>query len=161
MDAEGKVAGYAAGTEAETSKLASMRWAPNAMPGTAYRALKTRMVQQLQTARALAESDGVMVDGNVWSTDAASQTKYVGILVFVSLNPAYSGSWKSHNNGFVTLDAAGVTGVCYAVMAYLEACFAWERDTLALIDAAATVEDLLAVDMYGGRPAGQGLSSSP
>jgi hypothetical protein len=160
LDGGGKVAGYAAGTAAETAKLASMRWAPNATPGTAFDALKTRMTQTLQAERLLAEGDGVMVNGDVFSTDAGSQTKYVGIFLFVSQNPAYSGTWKSHNHGFVTLDASGVSAVCYAVMAYIEACFAWERDALALIDAARTVEDLLAIDVRAGKPEGQGLASS-
>lgn len=160
LDDQGKVAGYAAGSDAETRKLASMRWSPNANPGSAFDALKAKMKLTLQNERAAAEQDGVMVDGNVFSTDPGSQTKYVGILVYVSQAPSYSGTWKSHNNGFVTLDAAGVTRLCHAVMAYIEACFAWERDVLALIDAAQTVDELLTIDLDSGKPIGQGLASS-
>lgn len=116
--------------------------------------MKSYIVNRVQTLRQDAEERGVDVNGNVFSTDISSQVKYVGILVYASMDKNYSGTWKTVNNGFVTLDAAGVVVMCVYVMAYLQVCFAWEQYVLAQVDAATTVEQLQAIDLETGRPAG-------
>lgn len=155
MDAQGQVAGYTAGTAAEVEGLAGTVWTSTDEPATALDTLKAYMVDCTQTARQTAEEKGVMVDGNVFSTDINSQVKYIGILIYAAMNRDYSGTWKTANNGFVTLDAAGVSVMCACVMAYIQMCFGWEQYILYQISTATTVEQLQAIDLVTGRPDGQ------
>lgn len=124
-------------------------------PDSPVAALKDFLTSHTQTLRQQAEEAGVLVDGNVFSTDISSQVKYVGILVYAALNRDYTGSWKTMNTGFVTLDAAGVSIMCACVMAYVQVCFGWEQYVLSQIAAATTVAELQAIDLETGRPAGQ------
>lgn len=154
MDSSGKVSGYAAGTKEEMDVLTGCVWSSSDSKGTAVDSLKAYMINAVQTYRQNAESLGVNVNGNVFSTDVASQVKYVGILVYASMDKTYSGTWKTENKGFVTLDAGGVIVMCMFVMAYIQVCFAWEQYILAQVNAATTVEQLQAIDLVTGRPNG-------
>lgn len=153
-DINGQIAGYSAGTQSETARLAGSIWQSSTSPGTALDTLRNTLVLKVQELRQSAEAIGVDVNGNVFSTDIASQVKYVGILVYASMDKTYSGTWKTVNNGFVTLDATGVIVMCMFVMAYIQVCFAWEQYVLAQINAANTVAELLAIDLVTGRPTG-------
>lgn len=155
MDANGNLAGYSAGTQFDLDRLDGAVWAPNNEPGSALECLRLFLMTVVQDRRQESEALGVNVNGNIFSTDVASQVKYVGILVYASMDRAYSGTWKTQNNGFVTLDAAGVVVMCMYVMAYIQVCFAWEQYVLAQIAAATTVEQLQAIDFETGRPAGE------
>jgi Domain of unknown function (DUF4376) len=154
-DAEGHVAGYAAGTAAETAVLASSVWEKTASPGSAVNTLKGVLTIKVQELRQQAEAGGVMVKGNVHMTDLNSQVKYLGILNYASLNREYTGAWSTLNNGFVTLDAAGVSIMCACVMAYIQMCYSWEQYIMDQINAATTVEQLQSINLTAGRPQGQ------
>lgn len=154
-DARGDVAGYSAGTEYETSRLVGTVWPSNDNPGTALECLRSCIIGRVQDLRQEVEALGVMVDGNIFSTDINSQVKYVGILVFAALNRDYSGTWKTVNNGFVTLNAAGVSVMCACVMAYIQVCFGWEQYILYQVSTATTIEQLQVIDLVTGRPDGQ------
>jgi Domain of unknown function (DUF4376) len=154
-DENGGVAGYAAGTPDEVAGLAESVWSESADPGNAVDVLKGHMANLVQEARQDAEALGVMVNGNIHSTDISSQVKYVGILVYAALNRDYVGTWKTMNNGFITLDAAGVSVMCACVMAYIQVCFSWEQYIMSLIEAATTVPELQAIDFMASKPAGQ------
>lgn len=154
-NADDDIVGYAAGTELELSNMGDLVWTGTVNSGTDVDALKMYMVNYAQTARQEAEEKGVMVDGNVFSTDINSQVKYVGILIYAALNRDYSGTWKTVNNGFVTLDAAGVSVMCACVMAYIQVCFGWEQYILYQIATATTIDQLQAIDLMAGRPDGQ------
>lgn len=147
-NAEGVINGYVAGFSLGQEGCVYT-------PDSPVNALKEFLTSIAQTLRQEAEELGVMVGENVFSTDISSQVKYVGILVYASMDKNYSGTWKTVNNGFVTLDSAGVVVMCVYVMAYIQVCFAWEQYVLAQIAAATTVEQLQAIDLDTGRPAGQ------
>lgn len=159
-DTDGNLVSYIAGTESETSRMSAEAWTSTGDPGSALGCFKEYAIARMKEARAHAEVDGVMVNGNVFTTDPASQIKYVAILLHVSRNSGYTGVWKTINNGFVTLDATGVQAMCMSVMDYIQACFAWEQESLSKIEDAASIEELRALDLSVGKPAGQGLSNT-
>lgn len=154
-DVDGGVAGYVAGFAADLEALDSTGWSVGQRPASALETLRDGMVGLVQQYRQEAEELGVDVNGNVFSTDISSQVKYVGILVYATMDKSYTGTWKTQNNGFVTLDAMGVVVMCVFVMAYIQVCFAWEQYVFAQIAAATTVEQLQAIDLHAGRPEGK------
>lgn len=154
LSISGNVAGYSAGTEEELNSVPHFMWSESSSPGTAIGTLKQHMIGVVQEARQEAEDMGVNVNGNIFSTDVASQIKYVGIMVYASMDKTYTGSWKTVNNGFVSLDASGVVVMCMFVMAYIQVCFAWEQSVLYQIEAATTVAQLQQIDLTTGRPYG-------
>lgn len=153
-DVQGQVAGYAVGTAEELKNFESRVWPSNEYHDAAIDVVKAYATSWVQNARQEAEAAGVLVGENVFSTDISSQVKYVGILVYASMDKTYTGTWKTENNGFVTLDAAGVVVMCMFVMAYIQVCFAWEQYVLAQINAAVSVSEIQAIDFVSGRPTG-------
>ena len=145
-----EVTGYMAGHIGMRDSV----WASSDTPDAPVTALKEYLTAYAQTLRQEAETLGVDVNGSIFSTDVGSQVKYVGILVYASMDKTYSGTWQTQT-GFVTLDAGGVVVMTLHVMAYLQVCFAWEQAILAQIEAATTVEELQQIDLTTGRPAGQ------
>ncbi len=141
--ADGKVTGYTGGPP----------WAPM-WASTPVAALKAYMSNWVSDARRNAEQQGVNIDGDVFSTDLASQVKFVGALMYASLNRGYVCKWQTANRGFVTLDAAAISVVAACIMGYIESCFTWEASMLAAIDAAATVPALQAIKLSEGVPTG-------
>lgn len=160
MGADGSLVRWVAGTELDTSRMAAQVWTSTSEPGTAISCFKDYAICLIQHARENAEKDGVLVNGNVFPTDSAAQVKYLGILVYASSNPSYTGVWKTVNNSYVTLDAAGIHELCEAVKIHIQACFAWEQHITDKIELAETVEQLQAIDMNSGKPVGQGVRNS-
>lgn len=155
LDAQGAVVGYAAGTSVETAEFAEQVWGSGPVPTqTAVEYLKEFMIARVKELRVRAEENGALIDGNLWETSLDAQVKYLGSLSFAVRDPAYSGRWKTINNGYVTLDAAGVYGVCAGIMTYLQNCSVYEKDLLTAIDAASSVAQLQAIDFTSGIPVG-------
>jgi len=154
-DNTGAVAGYAVSPPGATTAVQSTGWTASSVTGTALGALQTALVAVVEDARQVAEYGGVVdQNGNVFTTDTASQVKYAAILAYVTLNPGYSGTWNTVNNGSVTLNASGISVLCEIVLTYVQYCFAWQVAITAEINAATTVAQLQAVDITTGRPAG-------
>ena len=163
LDVNGTVVGYAAGTAEEVAPLAAEVW-PESDPvaQTAVEYFKDVMATKVKDVRLTAEADGVLIDGNLFSTTAEAQIKYLGSLVFATRDPNYSGRWETLNNGYVTLDSLGVYTVCSGIMTYLQNCAAWEQSLLADVAAATTVGQLQAIDFFAGKPQGSaGLPPPP
>lgn len=155
LDAQGNVVGYGAGSAAETSALAAQVWGAGPAPtSTPLVFLRDYMIARVKELRVLAEENGALISGNLWNTDIDSQVKYLGSLTFAVRDPSYSGRWFTKNNGYVTLDAAGLYSVCAGIMTYLQNCATYERDLTASIKAATTVAQLQAIDFTTGIPVG-------
>lgn len=156
LDKEGRVVGYATGTAEETAVMSKAVWTTQgpSSPATALDALKAAMTTRIQDARRSAESKGVLVGQNVFSTDIESQIKYAAAMIHTMRNPSFEAAWKTVNNGYVTLDAAAIDVTCSTVLAYIQTCYAWDQSMLAKIDAAETVDELRALDLDDARPAG-------
>lgn len=166
LDKDGLVVGYATGTPEETAVMSRAVWTSSQGTGsaTALDALKRAMTERIQDARRAAEAKGVMVNENVFSTDIASQVKYVAALIHTMRNPSFETSWKTVNNGYVTMKASDIEVTCASVLTYIQMCYAWDQSMLASIAAAKTVEELRSLDLDAGRPAGcipQGAHPGP
>lgn len=166
LDKDGKVVGYATGTPEEAAAMSQAVWtsAQGAGAASLLGALKCALTARIQDSRRGAEAKGVLVDGNVFSTDIASQVKYAAALIHCMRNPGFTTSWKTANNGYVTLSAADIEATCSSVLEYIQLCYAWDQSMLAKIDAATTVDELRAMDLDEGRPTGclpKGTVASP
>jgi hypothetical protein len=86
------------------------------------------------------------------ATDAVSQTKYIGAVVGAQIEPNAVINWKMADGTFVSLDAQAITAAAMAVRAHVQTCFDREAELKAQIEAAATPEEISAVDIGAGWP---------
>jgi len=107
----------------------------------------------LANRRWQAETGGTTFSGLPLSTDPVSQTKYVGAVVGVQLDPNSTLKWKMADGSFVTLDAATITAVAMAVRSHIQACFDREAELRVLVEAAASKAELDAIDINSDWPA--------
>lgn len=158
LDKNGKVVGFATGTEQETSTLSQSVWtsssASRTLNTTAIDSLKSAMTLRVQDYRRSAEANGVMINGNLFATDIASQVKYVGALVHSTKNPLFTTSWKTVNNGYVKIDSQGISDTCLSVLAYIQMCYAWEQSMITSIESSTTIQQLQILDITAGKPSG-------
>jgi hypothetical protein len=93
------------------------------------------------------ETGGTTFNGLSIATDAVSQTKIIGAVVGAQIDPNAVINWKTADGAFVTLDAHAITAVAMAVRAHVQACFDREAELKAEIEAASTVEEIVAIDL--------------
>lgn len=164
FDKDGNVVGYATGTAQETAAMSKSVWTASGPKQTKVDVLRDAMVARVQELRRSAEANGVTINGNLFATDTGSQVKYVGALLHSSKTSGFTVSWKTMNSGYVTMDSASIAAVCMGVLAYIQACYAWEQTLMQRIETARTVDDLHAIDVLAGRPKGaldSGVSLAP
>lgn len=116
--------------------------------------LKERMKAQLADVRYQHETAGIVFGGARIKTDRESQATITGAYARALSDPATTVRWKSED-GFVTLDSAAIIAVGAAVFDHVQGCFSREGDLSAAIDGAATVDQLLGVNIVEGWEAGQ------
>lgn len=114
--------------------------------------IRQRRLAELAQKRWEKEAGGITFNGMSVATDAVSQTKIIGAVVGVQMDPLSSIQWKMADGTFATLDAAAVTAMAMAVRAHVQACFDNEAVLKAEIEAAETAEEIAAVDLDAGWP---------
>jgi hypothetical protein len=114
--------------------------------------LRARKLAELAGLRWEKETGGTVFNGMPVATDAVSQTKYIGAVVGAQIEPAAVINWKMADGTFVPLDAQAITAVAMAVRAHVQACFDREAELKAQVEAAATAEEIAAVDLNTGWP---------
>jgi hypothetical protein len=114
--------------------------------------LKAQKIAKLANVRWQKETGGMSFNGMPLSTDVVSQTKYIGALVGVQIDPLTTLNWKLSDGTFVTLDAAAITAVAMAVRAHIQACFDNEATIRATIEIADDQEELDLIDINVGWP---------
>jgi hypothetical protein len=100
---------------------------------------------EIAAARYAAEIAGVTVSGVTVRTDRESQALITGAALKATQDAEYTCTWKAES-GFVSLNAATIIAVADAVRAHVQACFDAEAAKCVLIDAAATVAEVDAVE---------------
>ena len=98
------------------------------------------------------ETGGMSYNGMSLATDAVSQTKYIGAVIGAQMNPQSTLKWKLQDGTFVTLDAAAIVAVAFAVRGHVQACFDREATLATLINTATTVEEIDAININVGWP---------
>lgn len=114
--------------------------------------LKLAKISDLANIRWSKETGGTSYNGYALSTDPVSQTKYVGAVVGVQIDPTAVINWKMSDGSFIQLDASGVTSMAMTVRAHIQACFDKESELRTLIEAATSKEELEAIDITVGWP---------
>lgn len=94
-----------------------------------------------------AETAGVKWDGHFIHTDRESQSKiqvaYITASDGIRQDPS---TWKV-GSGFISLSNADAIQMAMAVLSHVQACFDSEADFNSLIDACATEDELMALDI--------------
>jgi hypothetical protein len=98
------------------------------------------------------ETGGNTYNGMPGSTNAVSQTKYIGAVVGVQIDLNAVINWKIADGTFVALDAQAITAVAMAVRAHVQACFDREAVLKAEIEAATMADGIAALDLNTGWP---------
>ena len=106
---------------------------------------KAKAMADMAARRYEVEVGGIEVNGMEVATDRDSQGLVLGAAFAASMDPAYVVKWKTAD-GFVDLDAATVIALAQAIRAHVQAAFDREAQVVALIDAAATVEEVKAIE---------------
>lgn len=104
----------------------------------------------VQAKKCAVRDGGFFVDGVRFDSDAAAQIAYMSLAFELMGNPSYSTSWKASGNLWVTMDASGFAKVRSGVKAHVEACYARQAQLDYLIQNAASVEELDAIDISTG-----------
>lgn len=114
--------------------------------------LRAQKLADLASLRWEKETGGTVFNRMPIATDAVSQTKYIGAVVGAQINPDAVINWKMADGTFVTLDAQAIIAVAMAVRAHVQACFDNEAVIKGAIEAAATAEEIAALDLNTGWP---------
>ncbi len=104
---------------------------------------------QVSAKRYDIETGGMTVSGAAVSTDRDSQGLVTGAAFAASLNSEYTVQWKTAS-GFINLDATAIIGLAQAMRAHVQAAFDREATLEGLIDDAADLSALNAIDINSG-----------
>lgn len=106
--------------------------------------------EKLALLRYVKETGGITVAETPIKTDRETQMILSAARTVALEDPTFSVDWKVSNGVFTTLDAATVIAVANAVRVHVQACFTNEKAIDALIEAAADVAAVQAVDLEAG-----------
>ena len=110
---------------------------------------RTERQDELAANRYELEIAGITVDGAEIDTSRASQSMLTGASISSDRDEAKTFDWKGIN-GWVSLDKAQLAAIVLTLGDHIEELFSAERVASNLIDAAPTVEAVLAVDITLG-----------
>ena len=113
--------------------------------------VKAAKLGALAAQRWKVECGGIVRNGAVIATDRESQAMLSGALQLVQDDDQVVIDWKA-DNGWVQLDAAGVTYIAREVGLHKQAAFSREKVLATAINACETVQAVAAVDITTGWP---------
>lgn len=96
------------------------------------------------------EVGGFVFNGFTFASDDRAQLKYVGILMAAQIDPNYSVNFKTNDGTFVLLDRMGAIGLAMAARTHVQSCFDKEDNLKSQIDAASSVDEVIAIDIESG-----------
>lgn len=108
---------------------------------------KYRKKTELAAARYAEETGGTTLPGGMFiRTDARTQAALSNGAMMAKSDPAFVfQNWKLDDGTFTDMDAQTVTGIYNAVVAHVAACFAKEKSLCDAVDAAATIQEVKAI----------------
>lgn len=108
---------------------------------------KASAKQTLATNRYNKECSGITFNGAEIQTDRESRANFTAKYALVNANALENGAkWKA-KNGFVTFTKQDFKDAMIAVNTHVDSCFETEANKITLIEAAATLADLQAIDL--------------
>lgn len=120
------------------------------VPARDLEAERTAKLAAVQAKKCAVRDGGFIVDAVRFDSDDTAQIAYMSLAMELMSNPSYTTSWKASGNLWVTMDAAGFAKVRTGIKAHIEACFAKQAQLDYLIQNAASVEELDAIDIEAG-----------
>jgi hypothetical protein len=108
-------------------------------------AAKAAKINQLRSARDAVEFGGITFNGLPVQTDMVTQARLTSALSLVALNPATVIKWEFPDGSIVDLDKATIEALAAAVFGHVQQTRTDFAAAKALVDAAATVEELTAI----------------
>ena len=106
--------------------------------------IKANKLVEIADARYQAEIAGISVNGTTIKTDRESQALITGAYAASLINPEIEIDWKGEN-GWVSLNSVAIAAICMPVTVHVQTCFRSEKELMALVEAAETAVDVLAV----------------
>lgn len=93
------------------------------------------------------EIGGIVINGMIIETTDRSKTLVTGALMLAQSNPAATFQFKTTDNQYVEVDAAGMVAIYQAIGAHVQSCFAKEQVVAAQIAALATWQEIEVFDI--------------
>lgn len=111
-------------------------------PTTTLQEYKAAKLRELAAWRYDRETSGIVFDGTTISTDLMSQARLTA--AFTSMNTGFSTEivWKGTDGQWITLTAEKITELSKAVFAYVQECFALEKQYAKLIMDSDSIEQV-------------------
>jgi len=106
---------------------------------------KANKIAELADNRWQAEESSVRVYGALISTNRDSRAALNNASMLLQSGAVETVSWKAANGTWLDLDANEMTSVVQAVALYVETCFTTEKQLVALVKAATTIEAVEAI----------------
>jgi len=106
---------------------------------------KTNKMAELADDRWKAEVSSVQIYGASINTDRGSRAALNSANLALQTGAVQSVSWKAANETWLDLDATEMTSVVQAVALHVETCFNTEKQLVALVKAATTIEAVEAI----------------
>lgn len=89
------------------------------------------------------EVGGIVINGMIIETTDRSKTLVTGALMLAQSNPAATFQFKTTDNQYVEVDAAGMVAIYQAIGAHVQSCFAKEQVIANTIKALTKWEDVV------------------
>jgi len=106
--------------------------------------IKANKLSEIADARYQAEIAGISMNGTTIKTDRESQALITGAYAASLINPKIKIDWKG-GNGWVSLNATAIAGICVPVTVHVQTCFSNEKKLMTLVEAAKTAVAVLSV----------------
>lgn len=105
-------------------------------------ALVAAKLTAINNGKNAALDGGFVHDDKLFDSDSNARLAYLELSLKLSQDPTYSTPWKASTGVWVTMDAALFAALQPAYEAHIQACFAWQRQKEATINACQTIEEL-------------------
>lgn len=110
--------------------------------------LKAELKHQINTEKNKARDSGVEVNGTLFDTDYNARVSYQECLMKMKEDPAYTEPvWKASDGQYCVMDKETLDAVMEAGTLHIRSVFEWQHDVEQQIQAATTIEDLMAIDV--------------
>jgi hypothetical protein len=124
-------------------------------------AIRASIRARVAERRRSAESGGIIMDGEVFSTSSESRVSLLAYLAFAVRDPTYRTRVSMDDGSTRLTTAEEIYRLAVAVTNLMQTCAAWERTTLDAVDAAGDTDALATVETEVGETVPIGYTATP
>lgn len=114
--------------------------------------MKSEWIQRIKSIRFRIETGGINLNGAEIATTRESQAMITGAVTAAILDEEYELNWSTMTDDFITLNAQEVIGIGQVVRAHVQACFDNQKDLIAAVRQANTINDIKDINILSGWP---------